>query len=129
MLAFSARLTVFSMLALSLFSADIGERRQMFNSFAYIFLMPGFAPDRNTTSMENDGYRFKTVGIDINHKEEVIKVAKQLAEEGYQMIELCGGFGPEWIHRVTVELENKVPVGGVFYGPQFRQQLADLFKK
>ena len=44
------------------------------------------------------------------------------------MIELCGGFGPEWIHAVSAALDNKIPVGGVFYGPQFRQQLADLFK-
>ena len=44
------------------------------------------------------------------------------------MLELCGGFGPEWVYKVTEALEGKVPVGGVFYGPQFRQALADLMR-
>jgi len=99
-----------------------------FKAFAYIFLTPGFSPEVNTISTEKNGYRFKAVGIDMNNKEDVIRVAKNLAAEGYQMIELCGGFGPEWIHAVSSALENKIPVGGVFYGPQYRQQLADLFK-
>lgn len=99
-----------------------------FKAFAYIFLTPGFSPESNSMVSEKDGYRFKAVGIDMNKKGEVITVAKTLAEEGYQMIELCGGFGPEWIYNVSLALDNKIPVGGVFYGPQFRQQLADLFK-
>lgn len=99
-----------------------------FKSFAFIYLSPGFSSESNTVATEKDGCRFKAVGIDMNQKESVISVAKSLAEEGYQMIELCGGFGPEWMHRVSEALEYKIPVGGVFYGPQFRQQLADLFK-
>ncbi len=99
-----------------------------FQSFAFIFLMPGFGPETSTLITEKNDYRFKAVGIDMNKKEEVVIVAKALAEEGYQMIELCGGFGPEWIHNVSLALDNKIPVGGVFYGPQYRQQLADLFK-
>lgn len=99
-----------------------------FSSFAFIFLTPGFNPEKNHCMMAENGYRFKAVGIDMNDKSKVIEVAKQIADEGYQMIELCGGFGPEWIDKVTQALDNKIPVGGVFYGPQFRQPLADLFK-
>lgn len=99
-----------------------------FKSFAYIFLTPGFSPETSTVVTEKDGYRFKAVGIDMNKKEGVVAVAKTLSKEGYQMIELCGGFGPEWIHNVSLALDNKIPIGGVFYGPQYRQQLADLFK-
>lgn len=99
-----------------------------FKSFAFIFLTPGFDPQTNSVTTEKNGYRFKAVGIDMNNKESVIEVARSLVEEGYQMLELCGGFGPEWIHRVSVALDNTIPVGGVFYGPQYRQQLADLFK-
>ena len=51
----------------------------------------------------------------MNKKEDVVYVAKNLAQEGYQMIELCGGFCPEWIHAVSIALDNKIPVGGVFY--------------
>ena len=98
-----------------------------FKKFAFIFLSPGFTPELNTVATEKDGYQFKAVGIDMNKKEEVITVAKKLAKEGYQMIELCGGFSPEWAYKVSLALENQIPVGSVFYGPQFRQQLADLF--
>ncbi|ARG97505.1 DUF6506 family protein [Legionella micdadei] len=99
-----------------------------FRSFAFIFLTPGFSSETNTILTEKDGYRFKAVGIDMGKKEQVIEIAKELVKDDYQMIELCGGFGPEWIHKVSAALDQKVPVGGVFYGPQFRQQLADLFK-
>ena len=97
-----------------------------FNSFAFIFLSPGFCPEDNTVATKKDNYRFKAVGIDMANKEKALDVAEQLVEEGYQMIELCGGFGPEWAYKVAERLENKIPVGTVFYGPQFRQQLADL---
>ena len=100
-----------------------------FRQFAFIFLTTTFNPENNTIVTENNTYRFKAVGIDIDHKEVVLTVAKSLADEGYQMIELCGGFGPAWIQKVTEALEHKVPVGGVFYGPEFRQPLVDLFKK
>jgi len=99
-----------------------------FKAFAFIFLTPGFSPETNTVITKKNDYHFKAVGIDMHKKEEVVSVAKALAKEGYQMIELCGGFGPEWIHQVSSALDNKIPVGGVFYGPQYRQQLADLFK-
>ena len=100
-----------------------------FRSFAFIFLTPGFDPQTNSVITEKNGYRFKAVGIDMNNKQQVVEVAKSLAQEDYQMLELCGGFGPEWIHAVSEALENKIPVGGVFYGPQFRKPLVDLFKK
>lgn len=97
-----------------------------FNSFAFIFLTPGFSPMENTVFTEKDNYRFKAIGIDMANKELALDVAEQLVEEGYQMIELCGGFGPEWAFKVSERLKNKIPVGAVYYGPQFRKQLAQL---
>ncbi len=40
--------------------------------------MPGFDPKTNISTMEKEGFRFKAVGIDINHKEQAIEVARQL---------------------------------------------------
>ena len=100
-----------------------------FNSFAFIFLSPGFSPQENTVSTQKDNYRFKVVGIDMANKKIALDVAEQLANEGYQMIELCGGFGPEWAYKISERLKNKIPVGAVFYGPQFRRQLADLMEQ
>ncbi len=97
-----------------------------FNSFAFIFLMPGFNPQEHHQTFEKNGFRFKTVAIDFADKSQVIAVAKQLASEGYQMIELCGGFGPEWISKVREAVKEDIPIGGVFYGPEFRKSLVDL---
>ncbi|MGI9278963.1 MAG: DUF6506 family protein [Endozoicomonas sp.] len=99
-----------------------------FHSFAFIFLSPGFSPRDNTVVTEKGDYQFKAVGIDMAHKEQVLMVADELVAEGFQMIELCGGFGPEWAYKVSEHLEGKVPVGAVYYGPRYRQQLADLMK-
>lgn len=99
-----------------------------FHSFAFIFIAPGFTPEDNTIETSKDGYAFRAVGVDIAEKERCLEVAEQLAKEGFQMIEICGGFGPEWAYKISEHLNNQVPVGAVFYGPQFRQQLADLFK-
>ena len=52
-------------------------------AFAFIFLTPGFDPETNSTTTERNGYRFKAVGMDINKKEDVVSVAKTLAQEGY----------------------------------------------
>ena len=35
-----------------------------FNSFAFIFLTPGFSAEENSITTEKNGYRFKAVGID-----------------------------------------------------------------
>ncbi|MEM1243647.1 MAG: DUF6506 family protein [Pseudomonadota bacterium] len=99
-----------------------------FKSFAFIFLSPGFTPEENTVTTEKQGYKFKAVGVDMSDKARALDVAVALAAEGYQMIELCGGFGPEWAYKIAEKLENQVPVGAVLYGPTFRQQLADLMR-
>lgn len=97
--------------------------------WAYIFLSPGFNAEQHISTMESDSCRFKTVGIDINKKEQVIEVAKQLVDEGVQMIELCGGFGPQWITKVSNAIHDAVPVGGVFYGPEARKPILDILTK
>lgn len=97
-----------------------------FNNFAYIFLGPGLDPTSNRTEIKTQNFQFTAVGIDFNHKDQVIKVAKELVAQGAQMIELCGGFGPLWIAKVSEAIDNKVPVGSVAYGPEARKPLLDL---
>lgn len=99
-----------------------------FHSFAFIFLGPEFSPADNTIETSNDNCTFRAVGVDMYNKQQSLEVAEKLAHEGFQMIEICGGFGPEWAYKIADHLDYQVPVGGVYYGPQFRQQLADLFK-
>ena len=97
--------------------------------WAYIFLSPGFSPEKNTMEMSSGTCRFKAIGIDKSHKERVIDIAKQLVLEGAQMIELCGGFGPLWIAKITEATDGVIPVGSVAYGPEARQPMLDILNK
>lgn len=94
--------------------------------FTYIYLSPGFSPEKNTVISENEHCKFKAIGIDLRHKEQVIEVAKQLLSENAQLIELCGGFGPLWIAKVSEALNYAIPVGSVAYGPEARQPMLDI---
>jgi hypothetical protein len=97
--------------------------------WAYIFLSPGFSLEQNTMEMDSGMCRFKAIGIDKNNKELVIEIAKQLVLEGVQMIELCGGFGPIWIAKITEAINGVIPIGSVAYGPEARQPLLDILNK
>ena len=94
--------------------------------FAYVFLSPGFTPEKNTVMTKNEDCTFVAVGIDLADKSRVIDVAIQLVDQGVQMIELCGGFGPLWIARISEAIGHAVPVGSVAYGPEARQPLLDI---
>lgn len=97
-----------------------------FNNFIYVFLGPELDPAVHKSEIKTDKLTFTTVGIDFKAKEKVIDVAKNAVANGAQMIELCGGFGPLWIAKVSAAIGGKVPVGSVAYGPEARQQLLDL---
>ncbi|HTM64486.1 MAG TPA: DUF6506 family protein [Gammaproteobacteria bacterium] len=97
-----------------------------FNHFAYIFLGPDLNPCTDRSVIKTSGLTFKAIGIDFNEKERAIEEAKRAVAEGAQMIELCGGFGPLWVAKVSEALEGKVPVGSVAYGPEARKPLLDL---
>lgn len=97
-----------------------------FNNFAFIFLGPGLDPKTHRAQIKTQDLTYTTIGIDFNHKQQVIDIAHELVTQGAQMIELCGGFGPVWIARLSEALNFKVPVGGVAYGPEFRKPLVDL---
>jgi predicted polyphosphate/ATP-dependent NAD kinase len=43
-------------------------------------------------------------------------VARQLVADGVELIELCGGFGGAGLGAVISAVENRVPVGAVFFG-------------
>jgi hypothetical protein len=96
--------------------------------WAYIFLSPEFDAKRHVATLESKKCRFKTIGIDIAKKEQVLDIAKELVAEGVQLIELCGGFGPQWIAKVSAAIQDKVPIGGVFYGPEARKPLLDILR-
>lgn len=96
--------------------------------WAFIYLSPGFDPETHTTEISSYNCRFKTIGIDVFKKEQVIDIVKALVEEGIQAVELCGGFGPAWIAKICDAINFKIPVGGVMYGPEFRRPLLEIMQ-
>lgn len=94
--------------------------------WGFIFLSPGFNPETNTLRTASDSCEFVAVGIDVYEKEKSLVVAQSLYDEGVQMIELCGGFGPLWIAKISEHLQYKIPVGSVMYGPEVRQAMLDI---
>lgn len=97
-----------------------------FNNFAYIFLGPELDPKQHRSVIKTEKLTFTTIGIDFHHKEHVIAAAQEVVAGGAQMIELCGGFGPLWIAKVSDAINYQVPVGSVAYGPEARKPLLDL---
>lgn len=97
-----------------------------FNHYIYIFLGPELDPAIHRNTIKTDKLTFTSVGIDFQHKEKAIAVAKEAIANGAQMIELCGGFGPIWIAKISEAIQGKVPVGSVAYGPEARKPLLDL---
>jgi hypothetical protein len=94
--------------------------------WAHIFLSPGFNPKNHTIELSSSTCRFKAIGLDFQDKSQVTEIAKQLVAEGVQLIELCGGFGPEWIAKVREATQYAIPVGGAFYGPEARRPMLEI---
>ena len=98
--------------------------------WAFFYFSAGFSPNRNTTINENKHCTFITVGFDPSAKKDnsIIETATQLVKEGVQSIELCGGFGPEWVVKLKNAIPKKIPIGSVMYGPEYRADLLEIMK-
>jgi hypothetical protein len=56
-----------------------------------------------------------------------ILVAKEQAQSGSQLIELCGGFTQQEAMQVRHQLPASIPVGAVTYTAEQEAQMARLF--
>lgn len=97
-----------------------------FNHFIYIYLGPELNPEIHRSDMKTEHLTFSAIGVAFHEKEKAISVAQQALADGAQMIELCGGFGPLWIAKISEAINNEIPVGSVAYGPEARKPLLDL---
>ncbi len=65
----------------------------------------------------------RSLGLDFQRKAEVLAIAKGLVAEGVQMIELCGGFGPVWMAKVSEAMAVQFQWAECFMGPTRRPML------
>lgn len=56
-------------------------------------------------------------------------LARQLVEDGVELIELCGGFGGAGLAAVVSAVQGRVPVGAVFFGVEASSGLNRIFSK
>src|SRR5688572_25753480 len=96
------------------------------NSWAYIYGQPGADPAADRFVIERDGQR--TTLVPVPDESAAAEVALDLIDEGVELIELCGGFGPTEAARVVEVIGGRVPVGHVNFGVE-SVEAAAAYKK
>lgn len=88
----------------------------MFDSYGFIFLGPGMDPAVERVVIERSGFR--TTIVPVPEPSAAVEVAVELAEDGVQLIELCGAFGSVIAGQVTEATGGRLPVGSVSLGSE-----------
>lgn len=96
----------------------------MFDRYGFIFLGPGTDSAADRVVIERGGFRSTIVPVP--EPSAAAEVAVELADDGIQLIELCGAFGPVITARVIEATGGRVPVGSVGFGPESVAGLAAL---
>ncbi|QFU89456.1 DUF6506 family protein [Amycolatopsis sp. YIM 10] len=93
--------------------------------WGFIYTATGADPAGETTVADTG--RCRTVLVGLPGPEGAPGIARRLVDEGAQLIELCGGFGPVWTAKVLEAVEHRVPVGSVAYGPESVTGVHEIF--
>jgi len=93
----------------------------------YIFVIPDADSRKHRTKVETPSLSITIVGV--NDYGEAAKVAKTLAADGAQFIDLCSGFGPEGAAKVIAAVGDKVPVAAASYGIESVAKAAAVFSQ
>ncbi|MFI0352792.1 DUF6506 family protein [Actinomadura sp. 9N407] len=93
--------------------------------WGFIYTAPGVDPEGRWSTADTDGCRTELVAL--RSVEQAPDAARRLADQGAQLIELCGAFGPVWTARVIEAVGGRVPVGAVGYGPEAVDQVHAIF--
>jgi hypothetical protein len=93
--------------------------------FTFIVKAPGYSPEVHRSILASD--HFTTVIVGVANLASAVLVAKEQAQSGTQLIELCGGFTQEEASEVRLHLPPTLPVGVVTYTAEQQVELARLF--
>jgi hypothetical protein len=88
--------------------------------WAFLYLLEPDEPQRVDTLGALVSAGVRNIG-------EAAAVARQLVDDGVELIELCGGFGGAGLGVIVNAVQGKVPVGAVFYGVDASAGLQRLF--
>jgi predicted polyphosphate/ATP-dependent NAD kinase len=77
--------------------------------------------------------RIDTIGslicIGVPSVSDAPSLARQVVEDGVELIELCGGFGGAGLAAIVSAVQGRVPVGAVFFGVDASSGLNRIFSK
>ncbi len=94
--------------------------------WAFIYCGIGCSADLHHTELTyRDGNRNLHV-YGVSSIDEGCALAKRLVDEGFLLLELCGGFGEEGCRKVIAATNNKVLVGYIAYLPENEDRRALL---
>jgi hypothetical protein len=93
------------------------------------FLVTGSELDPARHRMVMRSPAFEMIAIGVSSPEQGVAAARGLVDEGVQLLELCGGFGPLWTARILEAIGHRIPVGAVAYGPESIDAMYALFSK
>ncbi len=93
--------------------------------FGFIVTGSGLDPSCDRAVMKSG--QFEMIAVGVASPCDGPAAAQALVEEGIQLLELCGGFGPIWTAKVIKAIRGCVPVGAVGYGPEAITPLQALF--
>ena len=94
--------------------------------FGFIIASPEFGPEPQRTVVSAGSFEMIVVGT--SAVAQGPPIAKNLVDEGIQLIELCGAFGPIWTAKVIEAIDDAVPVGFVAYGAEAISPMHRLFE-
>jgi ribosomal protein S18 acetylase RimI-like enzyme len=94
--------------------------------FGFIVTGAGLDPSIHRIVMRSD--HFEMIAIGVSSAAQGPAVALALVNEGVQLLELCGGFGPIWTGKILEAIGQRIPVGSVGYGPESIDSMHSLFK-
>ncbi|WP_406288719.1 DUF6506 family protein [Embleya sp. NBC_00896] len=93
--------------------------------WGFIYTATDADPDRDTSIVDTGACR--TVLVGAATPDQAVAAARRMVEDGVQLIELCGGFGPVGTARVIEAIGDAVPVGAVGYGPEAVSRVHAIF--
>ena len=93
--------------------------------YAFIVFGSDYSSEIPRASIKSDTLTTRIVGV--NSIENAVSAAVELADDGVQLIELCGWFGPKGAARIIEAVGDRIPVGFVGHGPDSIKTMYDLF--
>ncbi|BCS97568.1 hypothetical protein DSLASN_32000 [Desulfoluna limicola] len=96
-------------------------------NYAFMVIGPGLTPEANTIKTSSPLFKATVVGVET--VDQACDAAKELVNNGVQMIELCGGFDGQAVQRVIDAIDGQVPVGAAAYSEAEQAKVDDFFAK